>query len=468
MRQIATWAIFLLALTMISACEKSQVSFLSGDSLNKFFDQTESFIKRERKLASAAVPSPSKPLGQIVDNYVAKADLTSDFETAIKSAIMIDPTVVSAKQELLTKSFDVDITKAQKDYKFSGAIYGGIEDITDETAGLALVLNANRLLYDGGRVDSQVLAQSLTAESAQHYYSEVLEERSEYLSNLWIEYERYMALMALLNKRLEVLDPLITQLEQVAEDGVGDVSQVAAAQRTVSLIRVTANDIAERLEQAKVSFENSFGEVPKNINFNESFVENIIPKNITSDLILKSPIMQKEYKSYLAAEADVAVVKAKDNFNLNFEARASRPVGESGFDSDESLGLVLRRTVYPKKLLEAEVKQAEARAEARLAKVQATHKEGERLLKLAQKNIASMDEAISLSIDNAKNTADEIAYLRQQLIIGGSTLDSVLSAEARLYDAESKEINFIAEKRKSQIAVITGLGLFGSKLGILN
>ena len=124
MRQIATWAIFLLALTMISACEKSQVSFLSGDSLNKFFDQTESFIKRERKLASAAVPSPSKPLGQIVDNYVAKADLTSDFETAIKSAIMIDPTVVSAKQELLTKSFDVDITKAQKDYKFSGAIYG--------------------------------------------------------------------------------------------------------------------------------------------------------------------------------------------------------------------------------------------------------------------------------------------------------------------------------------------------------
>mgnify|MGYP003321628599 CR=1 FL=1 len=116
----------------------------------------------------------------------------------------------------------------------------------------------------------------------------------------------------------------------------------------------------------------------------------------------------------------------------------------------------------------AEVKQAEARAEARLAIVQATHKEGERLLRLAQKNIASMDQAISLSIDNAKNTADEIAYLRQQLIIGGSTLDSVLSAEARLYDAESKEINFIAEKRKSQIAVITGLGLFGSKLGILN
>ena len=35
-----------------------------------------------------------------------------------------------------------------------------------------------------------------------------------------------------------------------------------------------------------------------------------------------------------------------------------------------------------------------------------------------------MDEAISLSIDNAKNTADEIAYLRQQLIIASTLIVS--------------------------------------------
>ena len=43
-----------------------------------------------------------------------------------------------------------------------------------------------------------------------------------------------------------------------------------------------------------------------------------------------------------------------------------------------------------------------------------------------------------------------IEYLRKQLVIGGSTLDSVLSAEARLYDAEAKEISFIAERRKGR------------------
>ena len=63
-------------------------------------------------------------------------------------------------------------------------------------------------------------------------------------------------------------------------------------------------------------------------------------------------------------------------------------------------------------------------------------------------------------------TSDEIIYLKQQLVIGGSTLDSVLSAEARLYEAESKEINFLAEKRKAQLAIVSNLGLLSPALGL--
>ena len=73
-----------------------------------------------------------------------------------------------------------------------------------------------------------------------------------------------------------------------------------------------------------------------------------------------------------------------------------------------------------------------------------------------------MDLAIKLSRDNSAVTKDEIAYLRQQLIIGGSTLDSVLSAEARLYEAENKETTFIAERRKSELLILSGLGLLES------
>ena len=85
------------------------------------------------------------------------------------------------------------------------------------------------------------------------------------------------------------------------------------------------------------------------------------------------------------------------------------------------------------------------------ANIRDTFREGVRTIDSDQHIIDSLDKAIVLARENASITAEEIIYLKQQLVIGGSTLDSVLSAEARLYDAESNEINFLAEKRKSQL-----------------
>ena len=67
--------------------------------------------------------------------------------------------------------------------------------------------------------------------------------------------EKFEALNGLIETRLMVLNPLIEQLEKVAKAGIGDVSKVAAAQRTVSMICVRQSDVVERLEQARVNFK---------------------------------------------------------------------------------------------------------------------------------------------------------------------------------------------------------------------
>ena len=77
-----------------------------------------------------------------------------------------------------------------------------------------------------------------------------------------------------------------------------------------------------------------------------------------------------------------------------------------------------------------------------------------------------MDRAILISKNSAQVTADEIIYLRKQLIIGGSTLDSVLAAEARLYDSEAKEINYLAERQKSQLIILSALGMLSAAVGL--
>ena len=116
-------------------------------------------------------------------------------------------------------------------------------------------------------------------------------------------------------------------------------------------------------------------------------------------------------------------------------------------------------------MLESDIKEAEALAAAKLSQIKASYRLGSQSIQGALQNIESMEKAILVAKENAELTADEITYLRQQLIIGGSTLDSVLSAEARLYDAESKEINFLTEKYKSQVVILGSLGLLSDALG---
>jgi outer membrane protein TolC len=263
-----------------------------------------------------------------------------------------------------------------------------------------------------------------------------------------------------------VLDPLIGQLERIAQAGLGDVSKVTAAQRTVSAIRVTETSISEGLAKAQLEFLNAFGKVDKNISYDQMFIEKLLPDEITEGSAQKSPLLLAKYASYRAALANLRSVKSSDDFNVGFEAKALRPFAGSGYDSDESIGLVARKTLFNGGMLESEIIEAEAMAEAALAEVEVAYRKGVRMVSAAQQTIVSMNKAIGLARDNAKVTADEIIYLRQQLIIGGSTLDSVLSAEARLYEAESKEIKFLADKRKAELLIVSTLGLLGTALSV--
>ena len=89
------------------------------------------------------------------------------------------------------------------------------------------------------------------------------------------------------------------------------------------------------------------------------------------------------------------------------------------------------------------------------------------MIENAEQTLLSMTKAIELAKTNAEITADEIAYLRKQLVIGGSTLENVLSAEAQLYEAESTAINFLAEQRKAKVSILTALGLLTPALGLI-
>ena len=405
------------------------------------------------------------PLKDILGEALASENQGTDFLSSIKYALETDPEIVSKQRDLEAKMASVGVVEAQKDFQVGTTLYGGIEDVTDNTKGLAVAINASRLVYDGGKLDSQIASSVFEVEASKMELAATIDQRAHELFQKWLELEKYKSLQAQIDKRLSVLDPLIDQLEKVAEAGIGDVSKVTAAQRTVSAIRVEKTRVGEGLAQAQLEFSNSFGALNSEIEFDYDFISNLVPSEIGGGLVQNSPLLRSQYASYQSSLARIKALKAKDGFNVGFEARAMRPFAGSGYDSDESIGLVGRKTLFNGGMLVSEIKEAEADLQVSLARIKATYRNGARSVQAAIQTIESMESAILIARENAKLTSEEIVHLRQQLVIGGSTLDSVLSAEARLYEAESKEIKFLTEKYKSEVFVVSSLGLLSSAIG---
>ena len=455
------------AVVFLSSCQKINFAEL--------LQRPAEFVKLQSNSDASAGSSTlgladgvSKELS--ISNVLSTTDQTlgfnGDFVSTIKLGVESHPEIIAAQRRLLVTGAKIEGFKGRKDFQVDATVYGGVEDVTDRRTGLAVVLRANKLLYDGGGIDSAISAEQLAAEA------EIAALRTKYgeiafeLANVWFDLERYLVLSKMIDERLQVLDPLIKQLEQVAKAGIGDVRQVATAQRLVSAVRVTQTEVKENLERARLNFKNAFGNVPDDIDFEDAFLESLVPSTITDEMIHGAPSLLAKHYSLLALAQNEMTIRARDEFNVAFELRTSRPFGGSDFDSDESVGIVAKKTIYDGKILDSEVKKVLAELDVAKSELQATFREIRQTVQSSQQTVYSMGKAIELGKQNAIITAEEITYLRRQFVTGGSTLDSVLSAEARLYEVESGVVNFVADKRKAQLLITARLGLLAPALNL--
>ena len=151
---------------------------------------------------------PTKSLSDILSGALADGNQGSDFPTAISVALEKDPAIALQKKAVEAKLAAVATSQASKEYQVESAIYGGVEDITDNTKGLALEINASRLIFDGGLLDATVASKSFEAEG-KFTFEAVLNERAFAIGQIWVELEKFERLRFQIDKRLAVLDPLL-------------------------------------------------------------------------------------------------------------------------------------------------------------------------------------------------------------------------------------------------------------------
>jgi adhesin transport system outer membrane protein len=451
------------SLVFLASCQMTDLAENPFSNLNS---PTDTRVYNANTEADSTSLSNILSLKEAVSQAVPKINVDAGFAKALAAAVKSDPKVQRAKAEVLRRQAMLGVTKSQLDFQFSGTVYAGIEDVTDKTNGIAAVLSASKVLYDGGQISNAISGEEYAVQSALAGYWAKLNESALVVGKAWVELERYQSLNSLISSRLEVLEPLINQLEQIADAGVGDATQVAVAQRTVSQIRVTETDVQERLAQAELNFIRILGKLPRVSSFNGAIVATAVPKKVSVDMAMSSPGLMAQYAIYMSALQGLQAAKARNNMTVGFETKIQRPFGDSAYDSDESIGFVARKTIFNGGKLESEVLAAQAKVDEQEASVKETYRRGKETVETSAQLISSMGKTIGMARSNAQALRDEIILLRKQLVIGQSTLDSVLSAEARLYDAESKEIHFTAERRISQLGVLSAIGRLSTLVGL--
>ncbi|MFL2775156.1 MAG: hypothetical protein ACJZ84_04200, partial [Paracoccaceae bacterium] len=139
---------------LLSACQPQDFGKVKPDFtlIKKIPTSIMSIGKRS---VGAEMDTPL-PLKDILGDSLATKNPGSDFLASIKYALDTDPEIISKRREAEAKLASLRAVEAQKYFQVRTTLYGGIEDVTDNTKGLALAINASRLVFDGGKLDSEI------------------------------------------------------------------------------------------------------------------------------------------------------------------------------------------------------------------------------------------------------------------------------------------------------------------------
>ena len=141
---------------LLSSCQSTNLKNLTAKAVPFLKTNSEDAAAKIDRLAVSEIP-----IGKLLDKAVVEVNVDQGIKQSVRDSVGNDPEVLALESQYKASKISVDIATSQKDFTVSGSLYGGVEDVTDGTSGVALVVDARRLIYDGGQLDSQISSENL-------------------------------------------------------------------------------------------------------------------------------------------------------------------------------------------------------------------------------------------------------------------------------------------------------------------
>lgn len=360
--------------------------------------------------------------------------------------------ILAAEIAILEAKREVDLVKTARGLQLNSTIQAGSMSLNDEKNGALGTLNIDQLISDFGQTDAQILQANANVELSKLNYLKVIEEElltAALALNAW---ETGYELVNLTYSKQVLAQPLIDNLRRLSGAGQIDTIQLATAEQTFSQLELTKIMTLEAVKKAEITLDKFFEKTPDKLKIDvqdvNSFADELGNFDPRNSLIYRLAQQKK-------ALADLALLthKASNRGTLVARSKLDVPAADN-MDADASVGIlyskILRDGGRHEKLseqLEARVRLADAQILAAKAELRTRHND----LTSARKTAKATKDLRNDLIINVQN---QISQLENQLAIGSTSFNELLSSHIELYQLQREEIETASELRRINLELI--------------
>lgn len=360
--------------------------------------------------------------------------------------------ILAAEIEILDAKREAEVIATAKELQINSSLQAGSMSISDEKNGALGTLNVDQLISDFGQTDSKILQANANVELASLNYLNTIDNQLLQAALALNAWEAGYELMNLTYSKQVLAAPLVDNLRRLSSAGQIDAIQLSTAEQSLAQLELTKVQTRNAINKAEVTIKKYFNETPDKLNIDLQDLARFVGK-LEKFKPSRSLTYRLTEKRKTVADLSLLVHKSSDKGSLVARSKIDVPAANN-MDADASVGFVYSKNLRDGGRHEKITKQLETKirqAEADLLAVSVELKTRNRDLQTERSYLKS---ASQLRLELIANVEDQISQLEDQLSIGSTSFNELLSAHIELYQLQRDEIEASSELNKVNLELI--------------
>jgi len=178
-------------------------------------------------------------IAEIEKNYFSKKIEVVDYSKSVSgntfsnraaSYLRRSPDVAALKATIKKAEANVKVTEDQKEPQFFGGITGGLDNSVKDYFGAGITLSGEKTLFDAQKTDLSISSLKIQRLLSEIQLTALLENQSLALASSYLEILEAEAGIALVEKRIQLVETNLVKLDELVIAGVLNVSDKVAGQ----------------------------------------------------------------------------------------------------------------------------------------------------------------------------------------------------------------------------------------------